>query len=445
MCAGRQPDRVASRRAAERRVQRRRQIRRRRLRALLIAAGVLLLMFVSLSGFAGADGADHVASPATAAAATAGASSGARSTVAGVATQAVASTAPRVSPDTRITIAAVGDTMMGSPQFGLPPSNGRYLFSATERYLKADISIVDQEGTLTDVGPSKCAGSSLSECFAFKSPPNYAANLTAAGFNVANLADNHTLDYGEIGLTNAEAALRRVHLPYTGLPGQFKIVHVGKVAVAVLGFAPYAWCANSLDLPGVQALVEKARREANLVIVYFHAGAQGAEEIHVGPGPETVFGDPQGDIRVLAHTFVDAGADMVIGTGPHVLRGIQFYKGKMIDYSLGNFLGYRGFGLGGNLSTSAVLQATITAGGQFVTARLRPVELDNDGVPSPGGYGISLVKTVSPEDFGASAARISVNGVIAPPTTRTRRAPQAPTRPNPGLIAGESDRPTVAA
>ena len=120
----------------------------------------------------------------------------------------------------------------------------------------------------------------------------------------------------------------------------------------------------------------------------------------MGPGPDRYSGTRQGDIRVLAHTFVDAGADMVIGTGPHVLRGIQFYKGKMIDYSLGNFLGYRGFGLGGNLSTSAVLQATLTAGGQFVAARLRPVELDGDGVPSPGGYGISLVKTVSAEDFG---------------------------------------------
>ena len=304
---------------------------------------------------------------------------------------------------------------MGSPQYGLPPSSGRYLFSATKQYLKANVSIVDQEGTLTYVGPSKCAGTSSSECFAFKSPPSYAANLTAAGFNVANVADNHTFDYGAIGLASTVAALHRVHVPYTGLPGQFSILHVGKVAVAVLGFAPYHWCANSLDLPAVRALVEKARREANVVIVYFHAGTQGANAIHVGPGPESVFGDPQGDINVLAHTFVDAGADMVIGTGPHVLRGIEFYKGRMIAYSLGNFVGYRGFGLGGNLSTSAVLQATITAGGKFVTARLRPVELDSNGVPSPGGYGVSLVKTVSVQDFGRNAARISGSGVIAPP------------------------------
>jgi poly-gamma-glutamate capsule biosynthesis protein CapA/YwtB (metallophosphatase superfamily) len=322
---------------------------------------------------------------------------------------------PIVNPRTLITLDAVGDTMMGSPQYGLPPANGRYLFARTKRYLKADISIVDQEGTLTTVGPSKCADSGPPECFAFMTPPGYAANLTAAGFNVANLADNHTLDYGEIGLTNTQAALRAVHLKYTGLPDQFAIKHVDKVAIAVLGFAPYEWCADSLDLPAVTALVHRARRVANVVIVYFHAGAQGANEVNVGPGDESVFGDPQGNIRVLAHTFINAGADMVIGTGPHVLRGIQFYKGKMIDYSLGNFLGYRGFGLGGNLSTSAVLQATITAGGKFISARLRPVTLDGDGVPSPGGYGISLVRTVSREDFGRSAARISANGVIRPP------------------------------
>jgi hypothetical protein len=322
---------------------------------------------------------------------------------------------PSVNPNTRITIDAVGDTMMGSPQYGLPPANGRYLFSATKQYLRAEVSIVDQEGTLTNVGPSKCADSGPPECFAFMSPPGYAANLTAAGFNVANLADNHTLDFGEVGLSNTKAALRRVHLRWTGMPEQFTVLHVDKVAIAVLGFAPYEWCADSLDLPDVTALVRRARREANLVIVYFHAGAQGANEVNVGPGNESVFGDPQGNIRVLAHSFINAGADMVIGTGPHVLRGIQFYRGKMIDYSLGNFLGYRGFGLGGNLSTSAVLQATITAGGKFISARLRPVELNRDGVPSPGGYGISLVRSVSRADFGRSAARISASGVIRRP------------------------------
>ena len=384
-------DEVARDRRERRRRARQHQLRQRRLSIGLVAAAALLLISSQL--FVGAD------------------SNGAANRAA---TEAVPLHPPIVNPKIRLTIAAVGDTMMGSVQYGLPPAGGRHLFSATKRYLHADISIVDQEGTLTTVGPSKC-GRSSSECFAFMSPPSYAANLTAAGFNVANLADNHTLDFGEIGLTNTQGVLRAVHLKYTGLPDQFAVKHVGKVAIAVLGFAPYQWCADSLDLPAVTALVQRARQVANVVIVYFHAGAQGANEVNVGPGDESVFGDPQGNIRVLAHTFINAGADMVIGTGPHVLRGVQFYKGKMIDYSLGNFLGYHGFALGGNLSTSAVLQATITAGGKFVSARLRPVELDGDGVPSPGGYAISLVKTVSREDFGRSAARISANGEIRPP------------------------------
>jgi len=277
--------------------------------------------------------------------------------------------------------------------------------------------IVDQEGTLTGpTGTSKC-GPSSTDCFAFRSPPGYAANLTAAGFTVANLADNHTFDFGAAGLANTVAALNAVRLPHTGLPSQFTIQHVGATSVAILGFAPYVWCANSLDLPGVRALVEHARHEADMVIVYFHAGTQGADAIHVGPGDEYVDGNPQGNVQEFAHTAVDAGADLVIGTGPHVLRGIQFYRGHMIAYSLGNFLGYRGFGLGGNLSTSAVLQTTITADGRFVSARLRPVELDGNGVPAPGGEGIPLVQSVSRQDFGATAARISASGVITPPAT----------------------------
>lgn len=374
----------ARRRATERRgAQRRRQIRWRRLGVVLVAGGIGLVALMTETGTVRSVGKGSKLSPAAGHAATTG-----------------------LNPDARITIAAVGDTMMGSAQFGLPPAAGRRLFSTTARDLKADVSIVDQEGTLTDAATTKCTASST-ECFAFATPPSYAARLTAAGFNVANLANNHTDDAGPVGLADTVAALTRAHLPHTGLPGQFAVLHVGKVAVAVLGFAPYDWCADSLNLTAVRRLVRQARREANLVIVYFHAGAQGANETNVGRGLESVFGDPQGDIRVLAHTFVDAGADMVIGTGPHVLRGIQFYRGKLIDYSLGNFLGYRGFALGGNLSTSVVLQATLTASGRFISARLRPVQLD--------GGGISLVKSVSTQDFGSSAAQVSAAGAITPP------------------------------
>lgn len=392
------PDRQARRVAAQRR-----RARRRRQIGLLALAGVLIVVLAVWSALGSGGG--------TAPRATSARSASAVTTPARITTTPAAA----ASPNAQITVAAVGDTMMGSPPYGLPPDDGRYLFSAVKQYLVGNVVIVDQEGTLTEAtGTSKC-GASSTDCFAFRSPPSYAANLTAAGFTVANLADNHTFDFGALGLTNTVAALDAVHLPHTGLPGQFTIQHVGATTVAILGFAPYNWCANSLDLPAVRALVAQARHEADVVIVYFHAGTQGADAVHVGPGDEYVDGNPQGNVQEFAHTAVDAGADLVIGTGPHVLRGIQFYRGHMIDYSLGNFVGYRGFGLGGNLSTSAVLQATLTADGRFVAARLRPVELDGNGVPSPGGYGIPLVQTVSRQDFGATAGRISNAGIVTPP------------------------------
>ncbi len=392
------PDRAARRAAAQRR-----RVRRRRQIALLALAGALVAALLVWTALGSSGGGARSTNAATR-----------TSPPANPTTAATAAPAVSASPAARITVAAVGDTMMGSPPYGLPPDNGRYLFSAVKRYLVGNVVIVDQEGTFTETGPSKC-GPTSTDCFAFRSPPAYAANLTAAGFTVANLADNHTFDFGAIGLTNTVAALNAVRLPHTGLPDQFTIQHVGPTSVAILGFAPYNWCANSLDLPGVRALVRQARHAADVVIVYFHAGHQGADAVHVGPGAEDVDGNPQGDVQQFAHTAVDAGADLVIGTGPHVLRGIQFYHGHMIAYSLGNFVGYRGFGLGGNLSTSAVLQATVTADGHFVAARLRPVELDSNGVPAPGGQGIPLVQTVSRQDFGATAARISNAGVISPP------------------------------
>jgi len=392
---------------ALRRAAARRRVRRRRQGALLAIAGVLvaiLLIWTVLGSSGGAHSAAAGAATTTVASGTA-------------TTHAQSTPAAAAAPDARVTVAAVGDTMMGSPPYGLPPANGRYLFSAVKQYLVGSVVIVDQEGTLTGpTGTSKC-GATSTDCFAFRSPPSYAANLTAAGFTVANLADNHTFDFGAVGLANTVAALNAVRLPHTGLPGQFTIQHVGSTSVAILGFAPYNWCANSLELPAVRSLIAAARHAADVVIVYFHAGTQGADAIHVGPGDEYVDGNPQGNVTQFAHTAVDAGADLVIGTGPHVLRGIQFYRGHLIAYSLGNFVGYRGFGLGGNLSTSAVLQVTVTAAGSFVSARLRPVELDGNGVPSPGGQGIPLVQQVSRQDFGTTAARISDGGVITPPTS----------------------------
>jgi hypothetical protein len=109
---------------------------------------------------------------------------------------------------------------------------------------------------------------------------------------------------------------------------------------------------------------------------------------------------------------IDAGASLVIASGPHVLRGMQFYQGHLIAYSLGDFAGYGNFSIHGDLTMSAILRVTLSSSGRFERARLHPVLLAGTGRPVPGGGAVSFVARLSAADFGASAARISPSGVI---------------------------------
>ncbi len=158
-----------------------------------------------------------------------------------------------------------------------------------------------------------------------------------------------------------------------------------------------------------------AAARAEIVVVTFHGGAEGSDKTHVPSGSETFLGEPRGDLRAFTHAVVDAGADLVVGHGPHVLRGMEFYRGRLIAYSMGNFGGYEVFSLGGVLSQSGVLQVTLSPDGRFRSGRFRPTQLVGSGTPAPGGYGVSQVQALSRQDFGPRAARIDAAGRISAP------------------------------
>jgi hypothetical protein len=168
----------------------------------------------------------------------------------------------------------------------------------------------------------------------------------------------------------------------------------------------------------VKALVRKARAHADVVVVALHGGAEGADATHVPYGHQFFLGEDRGDLRSFAHTAVNAGADVVVGSGPHVVRGVEFFKRHLIAYSTGNFVGYGGvFALQGPLSVSAVLDLTLGPDGSFRTARIIPIRLSPNGIPAPdrSGEAVKLMRRLSQEDFGARAARVSANGTITPP------------------------------
>ena len=343
-----------------------------------------------------------------------------------VSAPARAPAATDVDGPARLTVSAVGDTMMGSPPFRMPPGDGAGLFADVAGAIPADIALVNVEGTLSTTAGSKCpavAADATEEergraasCYAFQTPPGYAAHLADAGFTVANLANNHSHDFGPAGLEETAAALEDAGLAHTGMRDTLAVADAGGTRVAVLGFAPYEWADPLLDIDAAAARVAAAAEDHEIVVVTFHGGAEGRDARNVPAGPETYLGEDRGDLRAFARAAVDAGADLVVGHGPHVLRGMEVYEGRLIAYSLGNFVAYGGaFNLAGPLSESMVLRATLARDGAFLAGRIVPVALDGDGVPRPGGDAIASVRALSREDFGDAAPAIADDGTIAPP------------------------------
>ena len=316
-----------------------------------------------------------------------------------------------------VTIAVVGDTMLGNTP-DLPPDPARY-FDAVESTLDRNAEIVfgNLEGTLTTSTTSKCGDQqgAAESCFAFRDPPGYARYLKQAGFTILNDANNHSFDFGARGQAQTVEAIHAAGLAQTGLPGEITIVKAKGIKVAFLAFAPYDYDANLLDLPAARVLIKRAVREASIVVVYMHAGAEGPDADHVTDHEEHYLGEDRGNAEAFAHMAIDAGASLVIASGPHVLRGMQFYKRHLIAYSVGNFASYRDFSTEADLDMSVILHVTLSPAGRFEHAGIYPIQFTGEGRPVPGGGAIAFVAKLASEDFGSSAARILPSGVITPP------------------------------
>jgi poly-gamma-glutamate capsule biosynthesis protein CapA/YwtB (metallophosphatase superfamily) len=319
---------------------------------------------------------------------------------------------PRAHPsDQGISIAAVGDTMLGNtPE--LPPEPATYLDPVAGE-LQGDVVFGNLEGTLTEVAESpKCEGAKPGSCYAFRAPPEYAGYLAGAGFTLMSNANNHSADFGEAGLGETVEALHAAGIEQTGLPGEITVVKAGGRRVAFVGFAPYAYTNSLTDLEAARVLIEEADAEADLVVVAIHAGAEGSDAQHVSGAEEEYLGEDRGNAEEFAHLAIDAGADLVLGSGPHVLRGIELYKHRLLAYSLGNFCGFHNFATEGALGESVVLHLTLAPGGAFRSGRLASLRLVEAGqpVPDPSGEAAATIAALSAEDFGSSAIQVAPDG-----------------------------------
>jgi Bacterial capsule synthesis protein PGA_cap len=347
-----------------------------------------------------------------------------------------------------VQLAFVGDINLGTATLpdGVPPDSGRGLLDAARPSLRGDLVVGNFEGVLADTGTSvKClvtrpaaktkrrkrSKTPVSEpavrrnCYAFRTPTVLAPRLSEAGFTHLNLANNHANDLGQAGRLTTEATLESQGLTWYGPLGKVVVDTVRRgdslTTVGLVGFTTYPFANNLLDIEQSAALIDSVRPSVDLLIVTFHGGAEGVRALHTGEAAESLGAEPRGDLRKWARAVIDAGADAVIGHGPHVLRGMEFYRGHLIAYSLGNFLTYRGFNLDGPLGTTGVLQLSFGDDRTLRRAHLVPmVQLPRSGpAPDPEREALRLVRTLSAEDFGPTAAQVSPAGDVSP-------SPEAP-------------------
>ncbi|RZL33335.1 MAG: CapA family protein, partial [Pedobacter sp.] len=278
-----------------------------------------------------------------------------------------------------ISITAVGDIMLGSAfpsKVNLPPDDAVNSFQAVDSLLKGDIVFGNLEGCFLNSGNStKCNGINPNNCYAFRMPERYAGIYKKSGFNVLSIANNHVGDFDMRGRKNTARILDSLKIHYAGQVNKpFEIFEKDSVKYAFCAFAPNENTVSINKIDSAKALVARLKKQADIVIVSFHGGGEGARFEHVTRKNEIFYNENRGNVYAFAHAVIDAGADVVLGHGPHVTRAVEVYKNKFIAYSLGNFCTYGMFSLKGNNGIAPLLRLKINSKGDFMYADVVSVQ-----------------------------------------------------------------------
>ncbi len=330
----------------------------------------------------------------------------------------------------QIRIKAVGDIMLGSvtPKTILPREQGMEFVNAVKNYLsEADIVFGNLEGAIIKDGmlPVKCKEKSrqAGRCYEFGMPEKISESLKGMGFNVLNMDNNHSEDYGENGYLFTQKKLEELKIKYSPKTGFAEFNIDGKtIVIAAFGYSGSSH--NISDLNNTKTVIRELDNQFDIIIASFHGGAEGRDKVNIKNEAEFFLGENRGNVIAFAHTAIDAGADMVIGHGPHVLRAMEIYKNKLIAYSLGNFLTYGNMNISGVTGISVILDVDIDLNtGDFFRGKLIPIQQIGFGIPNfdETGTGSKLVQSLTNEDFPENEIIFTKNGgvynkkIIPPP------------------------------
>jgi poly-gamma-glutamate synthesis protein (capsule biosynthesis protein) len=285
-----------------------------------------------------------------------------------------AQTAVPFAPEERFTVIAVGDVMMDKhAQSAIARHGLDYPFARAAPVLAAhDVAFANLEAPISSGG----AMHARSKRYHFRVDPRHARALTHSGIDVVSLANNHMMDYGETALLDTVTHLSRWSILHAGAGGNLEAARAparlaaGATEVVVLAYC--AWAPAPIhardDKPGVAPLegeivtadVRRYKREDNVVLVSLHWGVQHTDTATPAQ-------------RHLAREILDAGADAVLGHHPHRPQEVEVHDGKIVAYSLGNFL----FGYYNPIYRNNIALVLEFEGTELAAARILPVDGKN--------------------------------------------------------------------
>lgn len=327
--------------------------------------------------------------------------------------------ASAVPNDSLISIAAVGDLMLGTrfPQGYLPADDDAYslIQSAAQSLQEADISFGNLEGAFLDEGEPKKQVQDPTKAYFFAMPERYAEVFGRLGFDLMSLANNHSGDFGEVARTRTKELLRSQNIAYAGLlSAPTAIVNIKGLRVGLCAFSPNTGTCNINNYTEIRRILQELRQKSDLIIASCHMGAEGKNAHHITRAQEIYLGENRGNPYEVSRLLIDEGADIVIGHGPHLPRAIDLYKERLIVYSLGNFTTYGRFNISGAMGLAPLLKARLTRDGRFVDGSIESYKQDKikGTLPDPNGEAALQMKQLTEKDFPNSPLSIDTKGNI---------------------------------